>query len=83
MGRYVHCTCMSVFANGRCMFLLQGLCSHCTVYMYVYAHVYWCQYVQDLLVTVFEDGRLITEYSFDEIRERAEIQLIKQQTQAV
>ena len=35
--------------------------------------------MQDLLVTVFENGRLLKEYSFEEIRERAELPLVKEQ----
>ena len=34
--------------------------------------------IQDLLVTVFENGELIKEYTFDEIRERAELPLVKE-----
>jgi len=30
------------------------------------------------MVTVFEDGKLIREYTFDEVRERAELPLVKQ-----
>ena len=33
--------------------------------------------IQDLLVTVYENGRLLKEYSFDEVRQRVEISLIK------
>ena len=33
------------------------------------------------MVTVFEDGKLVREYSFDEVRERAEIPLVKQRKQ--
>ena len=29
-------------------------------------------------MTVFENGELVKEYSFDEIRERAELPLVKQ-----
>ena len=36
---------------------------------------------QDLLVTVFENGDMIKEYSFDEIRERAELPLVKEHRQ--
>ena len=32
---------------------------------------------QDLLVTVFENGKLLKDYSFEEIRYNAEIDLIK------
>ena len=32
---------------------------------------------QDLLVTIFENGNLVKEYSFEEIRERAELPLVK------
>ena len=46
--------------------------------MYIY-FVQLC--VQDLLVTVFENGELVKEYSFEEIRERAELPLVKQLTQ--
>ena len=35
--------------------------------------------MQDLLVTVFENGHLLKEYSFVEIRERAELPLVKEQ----
>ena len=30
------------------------------------------------MVTVFENGQLLQEYSFDEVRERAELPLVKQ-----
>ena len=30
------------------------------------------------MVTVFENGQLLREYSFDEVRERAELPLVKQ-----
>uniref|UniRef100_A0A914CWQ6 Nicotinamide phosphoribosyltransferase n=1 Tax=Acrobeloides nanus TaxID=290746 RepID=A0A914CWQ6_9BILA len=33
---------------------------------------------KDLLITVFENGRLLRDYSLDEIRERAEIDLVKE-----
>lgn len=33
------------------------------------------------MVTVFEDGKLIREYTFDEVRERAELPLVKQRKQ--
>ena len=33
---------------------------------------------QDLLVTVFENGSLMEDYSFDEIRERAELPIVKE-----
>ena len=32
---------------------------------------------QDLLVTVFENGELLKEYTFDEIRARAELPLCR------
>uniref|UniRef100_A0AC35U871 Nicotinamide phosphoribosyltransferase n=1 Tax=Rhabditophanes sp. KR3021 TaxID=114890 RepID=A0AC35U871_9BILA len=32
---------------------------------------------KDVLVTVFENGKLIVDYSLDEIRQRAEIQIVK------
>ena len=34
-------------------------------------------YFQDLLVTVFENGKLLKDYTFDEVRERAELELVK------
>ena len=37
--------------------------------------------LQDLMVTVFENGQLLREYSFDEVRERAELPLVKQRKQ--
>ena len=37
--------------------------------------------MQDLLVTVFENGSLVREYSLEEIRERAELQLVKKRRQ--
>ncbi|VDK42729.1 unnamed protein product [Anisakis simplex] len=33
---------------------------------------------KDMMVTVFENGRLLVDYTLDEIRERAEIDLVKQ-----
>lgn len=33
--------------------------------------------LQDLLVTVFENGKLLKDYTFDEIRKTAEIDLVK------
>jgi len=33
------------------------------------------------MVTVFEDGKLVREYTFDEVRERAELPLVKQRKQ--
>jgi len=36
---------------------------------------------KDLMMTVFEDGKLIREYTFDEVRERAELPLVKQRKQ--
>ena len=33
------------------------------------------------MVTVFEDGKLLREYTFDEVRERAELPLVKQRKQ--
>ena len=57
----------SVFSE-MCCYCLSYVCTHnCTL----------C--IQDLLVTVFENGELAKEYSFDEIRERAEIQLVREQ----
>ena len=32
---------------------------------------------QDIMVTVFENGKLLKDYSFDEVRENAEIDLVK------
>ena len=49
--------------------------------MFILCGVYATLCVQDLLVTVFENGELVKEYSFDEIRERAELPLVKQLTQ--
>ena len=37
--------------------------------------------LQDLLVIVFENGSLVREYSFEEIRERAELPLVKKRRQ--
>ena len=37
--------------------------------------------LQDLMVTVFENGQLLREYSFDEVRERAELPLVKKRKQ--
>ena len=34
---------------------------------------------QDLLTTVFKDGVLVKEHTFDQVRERAEIELVKKQ----
>ena len=51
------------------------------VQMFILCGVYTTLCVQDLLVTVFENGELVKEYSFDEIRERAELPLVKQLTQ--
>ena len=34
--------------------------------------------IQDLLVTVFENGELVKEYTFEEIRERAELPVVKE-----
>ena len=34
-------------------------------------------HMQDLLVTVFENGELVKEYSFDDVRVRAEVPLVK------
>ena len=33
------------------------------------------------MVTVFEDGKLVREYTFDKVRERAELPLVKQRKQ--
>ena len=38
-------------------------------------------FIQDLLVTVFENGGIVREYSFEEIRERAELPLVKKRRQ--
>lgn len=38
-------------------------------------------HLQDLLVTVFENGELKKEYLFDEIRDRAELPLLRQKQQ--
>nr|CAB65409.1 pre-B-cell colony-enhancing factor [Suberites domuncula] len=35
---------------------------------------------KDLLVTVFENGELVKEYSFEEVRERAELPVVKNQS---
>ena len=46
-------------------------------------HVLWSvlfclfYFAQDLLQTVFENGRLVKEFTFAEVRERAEINLVK------
>ena len=32
---------------------------------------------QDLLVTVFENGKLIKDYTFEEVRENAQVELLK------
>ena len=32
-------------------------------------------------MTVFENGRLVKEYSFEEVRERAELPLVRQRQQ--
>lgn len=50
-----------------------GLCSH--------AFQFDLLFLQDLLVTVFENGSLVREYSFDEIRERAELPLVVKRRQ--
>lgn len=36
---------------------------------------------KDILVTVFENGKLLKDYTFDEVRANAEIDLVKQQRQ--
>jgi len=33
------------------------------------------------MVTVFEDGKLIREYTFDKVQERVELPLVKQRKQ--
>ena len=43
--------------------------------MYVAAPNYI--HVQDLMVIVYENGSLVREYTFDEVRERAELPLVK------
>lgn len=35
-------------------------------------------FLQDKLVTVFENGKLLVDYSLEEIRERAELEIVKQ-----
>ena len=37
--------------------------------------------LQDLLVTMFENGSLVRKYTFDEVRERAELPLVKKRRQ--
>ena len=44
-------------------------------------NVQFLTFMQDLLVTVFENGGLVREYSFEEIRERAELPLVKKRRQ--
>jgi nicotinamide phosphoribosyltransferase len=34
--------------------------------------------LQDVMVTVFENGKLLKDYTFDEVRQNAEIDLVKQ-----
>ena len=36
-------------------------------------------HTQDLLVTVFENGELLKDYTFDEVREQAELPLVRAQ----
>ena len=48
--------------------LLQPLKGNCSIVTFL---------SQDLLVTVYENGQLIKEYSFDEIRDKAELSLVK------
>ena len=43
--------------------------------------MYFNPYLQDLLVTVFENGELTKEYLFDEIRDRAQLPLLRQKEQ--
>ncbi|XP_062515041.1 nicotinamide phosphoribosyltransferase-like [Corticium candelabrum] len=38
---------------------------------------------KDMLVTVFENGKLVKEYSFDEVRENAELPLVKKKRAAM
>ena len=38
--------------------------------------IFFCE--QDLLETVFEDGVLVKEYTFAQVRENAEIPLVKE-----
>ena len=37
---------------------------------------------QDIMVTVFENGKLLKDYSFSEVRENAEIDLVKKKSPA-
>ena len=37
-----------------------------------------CDLLQDLLVTVFENGQLLREYTLEEIRERAELPIVRE-----
>ena len=39
--------------------------------------LYRVMLLQDLLVPVFENGRLLRDYTLDEIRQRAEIDIVK------
>lgn len=34
-------------------------------------------YFQDIMVTVFENGKLLKDYTFEEVRVNAEIDLVK------
>lgn len=38
--------------------------------------------LQDVMVTVFENGKLLKDYTFAEIRERAELHIIKEAKKA-
>ena len=62
-------------ANSSCkyMYMVKVTCIKCTDVEHLVS-------VQDLLVTVFENGELTKEYTFDEIRGRAELPLVNQQT---
>lgn len=39
--------------------------------------------LQDVLVTVFENGRLLVDYSLEEIRDRAELDIVKEHKRRV
>ena len=55
--------------------VLRKLCAGCRVTTQANRH-FFCQ--QDLLETVFEDGVLVKEYTFAQVRENAEIPLVKE-----
>lgn len=55
----------------------QGVCCRFHISLMVGVHGLCYHFFQDLLVTVFENGELMKEYSFDEIRDRAELPLLR------